>query len=65
VVLIEYRAEDPSVPIKRLHKMSEGQSILEMEAVGLDHLRTEDFLPQQHFMVFEKPEASARYRRAN
>jgi len=54
LVLIEYRAEDPSVPIKRLHKMSEAQSILEMEAIGLDHVGTEDFLPQQHFMVFEK-----------
>ena len=64
LVLIEYRAEDPSVPIKRLHKMSEAQSILEMEAIGLEHVGTEDFLPQQHFMVFEKsmqtsPERSA------
>lgn len=56
LVLIEYRAEDAFVPIKRLHKMSEAQSILEMEAIGLQHVRTEDFLPQQHFMVFEKPE---------
>jgi len=58
LILIEYRAEDPRVPIKRLHKMSEAQSILEMEAIGLEHVRTEDFLPQQHFMVFEKPSAS-------
>jgi ubiquinone/menaquinone biosynthesis C-methylase UbiE len=65
IVLIEYRAEDAFVPIKRLHKMSEAQSIREMEAIGLRHVRTEDFLPQQHFMVFEKPEASARYRRAD
>jgi len=55
LVLIEYRAEDAFVPIKRLHKMSEAQSIREMEAIGLRHLRTEDFLPQQHFMVFQKP----------
>jgi len=58
LVLIEYRAEDPRVPIKPLHKMSEAQSIREMEAIGLQHLRTEDFLPQQHFMVFEKPAIS-------
>lgn len=55
LVLIEYRAEDSFVPIKRLHKMSEAQSIREMEAIGLQHVRTEDFLPQQHLMVFEKP----------
>ena len=54
VVLIEYRAEDPSVPIKPLHKMSEAQSRKEMEAVGLTWVETKDFLPQQHFMVFEK-----------
>ena len=56
LVLIEYRAEDPAVPIKPLHKMSETQAIDEMQAIGLIHRRTEDFLPQQHFMVFVKPE---------
>jgi SAM-dependent methyltransferase len=56
LVLIEYRAEDPSVPIKRLHKMSEEQAIKEMNALGLVHERTEDFLPQQHFLVFTKQE---------
>jgi len=55
LILIEYRAEDSRVPIKPLHKMSEQQAIEEMRAIGLKHLRTEDFLPQQHFLVFEKP----------
>jgi len=55
VVLIEYRAEDPSVPIKRLHKMTEGQARKELEAVGLVFVSNEEFLPQQHFLVFEKP----------
>ncbi|MEE4172907.1 MAG: class I SAM-dependent methyltransferase [Xanthomonadales bacterium] len=55
LVLIEYRAEDPSVPIKPLHKMSEAQARREMQAVGLEWVRTEDFLPQQHFMVFQRP----------
>ena len=55
LILIEYRAEDRSVPIKPLHKMSEKQAIDEMRAIGLKHLRTGDFLPQQHFLVFEKP----------
>jgi ubiquinone/menaquinone biosynthesis C-methylase UbiE len=57
VYLVEYRAEDPEVPIKPLHKMTEAQSIKEMEAVGLKHVRTDTFLPWQHFMVFEKPES--------
>lgn len=55
VILIEYRAEDPSVPIKPLHKMSEAQARKELEAVGLTWKETKDFLPQQHFLVFEKP----------
>ncbi len=55
VFLVEYRAEDPTVPIKRLHKMSVAQARMEMEAVGLRWLETLDFLPTQHFMVFEKP----------
>ncbi len=55
LVLIEYRLEDPNVPIKRLHKMSEKQAKKEMAAIGLDWVRTDDFLPQQHFMIFEKP----------
>ena len=55
LVLIEYRAEDPSVPIKRLHKMTEEQTKREMTAVGLEWVRTEDFLPQQHFLVFRRP----------
>lgn len=59
VVLIEYRAEDPLVPIKRLHKMSAEQAIAEMRAVGLDWETTLDFLPQQHFLVFRKPEQQA------
>jgi SAM-dependent methyltransferase len=55
VVLIEYRAEDPEVPIKPLHKMTEAQAIKEMEVIGLRWVETRGFLPQQHFMVFKKP----------
>ena len=54
VYLIEYRGEDPKVPIKRLHKMTEQQAIREMQAVGLKWIETRDFLPRQHFMVFVK-----------
>ncbi len=55
LVLIEYRGEDPRVPIKPLHKMTEAQARSEMDALGFEWLATEDFLPQQHFMVFVKP----------
>ncbi len=54
VFLIEYRGEDASIPIKRLHKMTQQQAIREMQAVGLVWVETRDFLPTQHFMVFEK-----------
>lgn len=56
VVLLEYRAEDPTVPIKPLHKMTEAQARKEMEAVGFEFEVNHDFLPWQHFMVFRKPE---------
>ncbi len=55
LILLEYRGEDPEVPIKPLHKMTEKQSIREMEAAGLKHKETLEFLPTQHFMVFVKP----------
>lgn len=55
VVLVEYRAEDPTVPIKRLHKMSQAQARREMEAVGLQWMETKDTLPSQHLMIFSKP----------
>ena len=55
IVLIEYRMEDRSVPIKRLHKMSEAQAKKEMRVLGFQWVETGDFLPQQHFLVFEKP----------
>ncbi len=55
VILLEYRAEDPSVPIKPLHKMTEAQARKEMETVGFQWQVTHGFLPWQHFMVFTKP----------
>jgi ubiquinone/menaquinone biosynthesis C-methylase UbiE len=55
VVLVEYRAEDPDVPIKPLHKMTEAQAAREMAAAGLRHRATKNVLPRQHLMIFEKP----------
>jgi ubiquinone/menaquinone biosynthesis C-methylase UbiE len=54
VVLIEYRGEDPNVPIKLVHKMTVKQARKELESVGLTWKETKNFLPQQHFIVFEK-----------
>ena len=54
VIDLEYRGEDPNVPIKPHHKMTEAQAIKEMAAVGLVHVKTIEDLPQQHFMVFQK-----------
>ncbi len=55
VVLVEYRRENPLIPIKALHKMTQNQARKEMKAVGLRWRETKNFLPQQHLMVFEKP----------
>jgi hypothetical protein len=57
VVLVEYRGEDPRVPIKPLHKMTVVQATLEMEAVGLALVNLKDMLPQQHIMVFGRAAA--------
>jgi len=54
IVLVEYRAENPFVMIKPLHKMSQRQVRKEMAAVGLQWLETKSNLPQQHVMVFGK-----------
>ena len=54
VILVEYRGEDPRVPIKPLHKMTVEQASREMSAVGLKLLDVQDILPQQHIMVCAK-----------
>ncbi|RNI26540.1 class I SAM-dependent methyltransferase [Rufibacter latericius] len=54
LLLLEYRAEDPSVPIKELHKMSVAQVNKELQANGFTLARQENFLPIQHFLLYEK-----------
>lgn len=54
VVFVEYRGEDPSVPIKPLHKMTEAQVRREMAALPLEHVTTVRTLPRQHLIVFRK-----------
>ena len=56
VVLVEYRGEDPRVPIKPLHKMTVAQAEREMAAVGLALTDLHDDLPLQHVMVFQRAE---------
>jgi FkbM family methyltransferase len=54
--LVEYRMEDPEVPIKTVHKMSEAQAIKELTAAGFLFERNLTNLPWQHCLVFRKPE---------
>ena len=54
LVFVEYRAEDPRVPIKALHKMSEAQIKREASAHALVWDRTVGTLPWQHLVVFRK-----------
>jgi precorrin-6B methylase 2 len=54
LVFVEYRAEDPLVPIKTLHKMSEAQIKREAAVHALVWERTVGSLPWQHLVVFRK-----------
>ena len=54
LVLVEFRSEDESVPIKTIHKMSEAQSVKELKAVGFRLEKNTSNLPWQHCMVFVK-----------
>ncbi len=52
IVLVEYREEDPDVPIKPLHKMSKGQVDKELTANGFTLVRSFDKLPWQHMLFY-------------
>jgi SAM-dependent methyltransferase len=54
ILLIEYRGEDESIPIKPLHKMTERQVRRELEANGFTFIENKDFMPIQHFLIFGK-----------
>ncbi|MGZ8900498.1 MAG: DUF6807 family protein [Limisphaerales bacterium] len=55
VAFVEYRAEDPEIPIKRVHKMTEVQVKKEAEAAGLTWEKTVGNLPRQHLIIVRKP----------
>ena len=52
IVLVEFRLEDPDVPIKLLHKMSKVQVKKEMEANGFKLVKQFDKLPWQHMLFY-------------
>jgi precorrin-6B methylase 2 len=55
LVFVEFRLEDPQVPIKLVHKMSERQVLKEMgEFPELVHTKTVNTLPWQHIIIFTK-----------
>jgi|SRR5689334_10919022 len=52
LVLVEFRGEDPSVPIKEEHKMTAAQAIRELDAAGFVLIERQEFLPWQHILIF-------------
>ena len=54
LVLLEYRAEDPNVPIRPEHKMTKAQVKQEVEHEGFKQSRVFDDLPWQHLFIFTK-----------
>jgi ubiquinone/menaquinone biosynthesis C-methylase UbiE len=52
IALVEFRAEDPRVPILPLHKMSKRQILREFRANGFRLVEEYDELPWQHLMFF-------------
>ena len=54
LVLLEYRKEDPTVPIKFEHKMSVAEAKMEVEAEGFTLAKIDEALPRQHILIFRK-----------
>lgn len=54
LLLLEYRAEDASIPIKRLHKLSIAQANKELAANGFRLYERNESLPIQHFLLYQK-----------
>lgn len=55
LVLLEYRKEDPSVPIRFEHKMSIAEAKAEVEASGFTLTKVDGRLPRQHILIFTRP----------
>ena len=54
LVLVEYRKEDPSIPILPLHKMSTEEVRSELEPLGFEFRQAMEFLPTQHILIFTR-----------
>ena len=52
LVLLEYRKEDPTIPIRPEHKMSVGEAKMEVEAEGFTLAKVDEALPRQHILIF-------------
>jgi ubiquinone/menaquinone biosynthesis C-methylase UbiE len=52
LVLLEYRKEDPTIPIKFEHKMSIAEAKMELEAEGFTLGKVDEALPRQHILIF-------------
>ena len=63
VALVEFRAEDPKVPIKPLHKMTKAQIMKEFPPNGFTLVEEFDELPWQHLMFFQRDDAVEKTRR--
>lgn len=55
LVLLEYRKEDPTVPIRLEHKMTVAEAKMEVEAAGFRLTKVDGRLPRQHILIFTKP----------
>jgi ubiquinone/menaquinone biosynthesis C-methylase UbiE len=54
LVLLEYKKEDPRIPIRIEHKMTVREAKLELEAEGFKLSRVDAALPRQHILVFTR-----------
>jgi SAM-dependent methyltransferase len=52
LVLLEYRKEDPTIPIRFEHKMSVAEARVEVEAEGFTLAKVDEALPRQHILIF-------------
>ena len=55
LVLLEYRKEDPTIPIRIEHKMTVAEAKMEVEAEGFRMWKVDEGLPRQHILIFTKP----------
>jgi ubiquinone/menaquinone biosynthesis C-methylase UbiE len=57
IALVEFRAEDPKVPIKEEHKMTKEQILKEFPPMGFKLVKEFNDLPWQHMMFFARDDS--------